>query len=266
MQQALAQAGQGAEPKGADRLRRLLNIGHVAFLLFLFAPPLTLCVAMAAEVNIAYFVGRSAWWAVLIIVTLFLAFAFFRVRRTKPVVLATIWVPAALLALVGGIYRLRAEITAASLESRDCFAFKDKRELQRAYQVADELWESCVNQVILPASVDATPTKITDCPAYPSAVATYGKQFAYLESLESRYQCAGICHRGKRLWDEAGTIAPSCGPFVSQWLYAGHAQASIVLWYSVIVILTMFPAHSLLMMPLFEQYEYEENKSSDRMP
>jgi len=94
MQQALAQAGQGAEPKGADRLRRLLNIGHVAFLLFLFAPPLTLCVAMAAEVNIAYFVGRSAWWAVLIIVTLFLAFAFFRVRRTKPVVLASIWVPA----------------------------------------------------------------------------------------------------------------------------------------------------------------------------
>lgn len=264
MQQARGPFVQGAEQKNNTKLRRLLNVGHVAFLIFLFAPPLTLCVALGADMNVAYFVGRWAWWSLIILPMIGIMALATGARKSKAMVLATIWVPAAVLCLVGGLYRARTEIVAHSLQSRDCFAFQDKRELQRAYQVADELWESCNNQVILPASMTSTPKSVMDCPAYPDAAVTYRKQFAYLERLEANYQCAGICHRGKRLFHEAGVIAPSCGPIAAQWLLAGHSQAAIVLWYSVFVILLMFPGHVFLMMPLLEQLD--EEKASSRMP
>mmetsp|Transcript_46583 Transcript_46583/g.123025 ORF Transcript_46583/g.123025 Transcript_46583/m.123025 type:complete len:264 (+) Transcript_46583:127-918(+) len=258
MQQALGPRGQGAKLENNGKLRRLINGGHVVFLLFLFAPPLTLCVAMGVEVDVAFFIGRWSWAGLIILPMILAMSATTHVRKSRAVVLAAIWVPAAILALIGGLYRARAEITAASLESRDCFAFQDKRQLQRAYQVADELWEACVNQVVLPASADSPPKSVRDCPAYPGAMAEWGVQFQYLEGLESRFQCAGICHRGKRLWNEAGQIAPSCGPFVAQWLHAAHSQAAIVLWYSVFVILLMFPGHIFLLMPLFEQCNAEK--------
>jgi len=75
-----------------------------------------------------------------------------------------------------------------------------------------------------------------------------------LKGLEQRFQCAGICSSARRLWENAGASAPSCGLFAAQWVRGGLIEAQFVLWYSVLVLLASIPIFITLLDGFFKDY------------
>jgi len=228
-------------------------IGHVLVLLVIFFPPFAYCLFLGIRIDAAYFLGHGTLVAALALVPLTLLFPAIYVCGIKKInsrmVLCSIWAPVLIFAIAGSRARMHGIVAMNALESRDCYAFPDKRKLHRAYLVASELRQSCTTR---PGLLAAT---IEECPGYEEAAASWPRQFRYLKSLESRFPCSGVCSYGERLWFEPGTMAPSCGPFAAQWLWSAHTQATIVLTYSVIVGLASIPTKLLLIDPLMAHFK-----------
>ncbi|CAK0868499.1 unnamed protein product [Prorocentrum cordatum] len=256
---AAALAPQG--PGEAAALRRRFAGGHAFVLLVLFAPPLTLCASLLVSLDVVFFVGR--WWlSPLLLLPLALIFPLLTVVRPRPtgLILASVLTPCVVFILVGAHYASHTEVAVTTLRSRDCFALDDKKELARAHQVAEQIYRGCAEAVLGTASV-------AGCPGYREAAEQYGRcrgrqltssgarQFDYLESLEVRFPCAGICHRGLRLWGPGrGQEAPSCGLFVAEWMGAAHTQAEMVLAYSTVVALAAIPGTTVVLQPFLQNW------------
>jgi len=95
---------------------------------------------------------------------------------------------------------------------------------------------------------------IEECPTYPEVFSESPVDFMYLKGLEHRFQCAGICNSARRLWEGAGTSAPSCGLFAAQWVRGGLIEAEFMLWYSVSVVLIAVPVFITLLDSFFKDY------------
>jgi len=228
-------------------------VGHVLVLLVVFFPPFAYCLFLGIRVDAAYFLGHGTLVAALALVPLTLLFPAIYLCGLKTInsrmVLTSVWIPVLIFALAGSRARMHGIVAMNALESRDCYAFPEKRKLHRAYLVASELRQSCVTRPGLSAA------SIEECPGYESAASAWARQFRYLQSLESRFPCSGVCSYGERLWFEPGTMAPSCGPFAAQWLWSAYTQATIVLGYSVLVGLVSIPAKLLIIDPLVGHFK-----------
>lgn len=228
-------------------------VGHVILLFVVFFPPFTYCLFLGMRVDAVYFLGHTALMAAFMLVPITLIFPALYLcgisRLTGRLVLTSVWIPLIVYGLAGSRSRMHSMLAMNALESRDCYAYPEKRMLHRAYLVASELHQSCTTRSGIAAMT------IEECPGYEDVAMTWSKQFRYLKSLESRFPCSGICNYGERLWFEPGTMAPSCGAFAAQWLWSTYTQASIVLVYSLVVGFASIPTKLLLIDPLMAHFK-----------
>lgn len=219
------------ERRKARSFRRRFAVGHAFILMALFVPPLTLCVALSLNLHVAYFVGRSSSWVILVLLFVVLVFPMLHTWSWQPTgaLLVSALLPCAAFLAVGVHYSSQTAVAIGSLQSRDCFGFDEKRDLQRAYQVALDLYSNC-------AAARADGVSVAECPGYMAASEQWGRQFLYLQTLETQFQCGGICHRGRRLWNQPlGYEKPSCSLFAAEWLDVAHVQSQLLLSFSVVV-------------------------------
>jgi len=233
---------------GAGVSRRSLAIGHTIMLAAVFFPPFVLCMSLSGA-DISYFVGRG-WLAALIIVPLILFVPFLHswIRPKKaPFYIFSVLIPAVAFSMVAGYMRVRADIAHNALMQRDCFVLKEQQTLHRAYMAALDFYNPCAVQYQLQGM---TTPSIEQCPRYDVFAKEFPREMAYLENMESRFPCAGVCRNGRRIFEQPGNPAPACGLFVAQWLGGASVHASIIIWYSIMVAVVSIPAFFLFAKPI----------------
>lgn len=224
-----------------------MALAHTFLLVSLFIPPLMLCVQLINNVDVEYFIGshvaKLAYLVVLFVVLLPVAHL---VSKMHPwLFLLSVWIPAFCFVGIGWHYRDQADLVIGALQSRDCGGFVEKRELAKAYEEAQGLYNACSKFVS---------NSIEECPQYNDVYREFPAEFNYFRGLEMRFQCTGICTSSRRLWDSAGTPAPPCSLFAAQWLNGGLVEAQFILWYAVILILFSIPVFILLLDSFFKEY------------
>lgn len=231
-----AVSGDVIEPDGS-KSRRNIAIVHEFVVLAVFGPPVILCTALGLNPDVAYFVGRWAFIALIIVPFLILLPVFHMkqgLRLKSTFFLLSVWLPAAIFALIGGFMRSKTFVVMSALNSRDCYSFAGKRELERIYEQTLDVLDICDSQ-----GVDRE-----DCKEYHDWNNKNGYDVGYLRALELRFPCAGFCHDAERIWgDNRGTEAPACSLFAAEWINGAYVQSSIVLWYAAFVILAAIPGY-----------------------
>jgi len=227
--------------------KRGVAMSH-AFLLFaIFIPPFMLSVQLSHNVDLQHFVGTFASkisYFVLVLILL-VPMAHLTSRLHPWVFLMSVWIPGFIFIGIGWYYRDYAHSAVNALNSPDCGNFAEKRSLQQSFNLAQDLYDHCGKFVSF---------SIEECPTYAEVFSESPVDFMYLKSLEHRFQCAGICHSARRLWEGAGTSAPSCGLFAAQWVRGGEIEAEFMLWYSVFVVIAAVPVFITLLDSFFKDY------------
>jgi hypothetical protein len=223
-------------------------ISHTIVLATVFFPPFVMCIAMSGP-DVAYFVGRSYFAPMLVLIPLLILVPLLHLcfRPLNPFFyLGTMLIPAILFAYIGLEIHSHAGVAGEALINRDCFHYPQKLGLQRAYMSALEFYMPC--KVQFPGH-----TSVAHCPGYDQLLRTFPKEMPYLQGLEWRFPCAGICRNADRLWSNAGAPAPTCGLFAAQWLQGAASQAWVVLLYSLIAGLLSIPAYILIAQPVIHR-------------
>merc|ERR1719284_150855 len=96
---------------------------------------------------------------------------------------------------------------ADQLFSVDCDTFTGKRELQRSWDAAKELFEKCLQDTVRRTASDSNLTleaatrlyRIQDCEEYPNQHYLHKTDWEYLWYLEEEHSCAGWCKFEQRL-------------------------------------------------------------------
>eukprot|EP00929_Paragymnodinium_shiwhaense_P036261 TRINITY_DN19452_c0_g1_i1.p2 TRINITY_DN19452_c0_g1~~TRINITY_DN19452_c0_g1_i1.p2 ORF type:complete len:249 (-),score=48.85 TRINITY_DN19452_c0_g1_i1:38-784(-) len=238
---------------GAGVSRRALALGHTMMLAAVFFPPFVLCLSLSGA-DISYFVGRG-WMIALAIVPLLLLVPFLHmwIRPKKwPFYLFSVLIPAVVFACVAGVIRVRSDTAHNALMQRDCFVMKEQMTLHRAYMAAMDFYIPCATQWQLQGY--STPT-INQCAHYEVFAKDYPQEMHYLQNMEMRFPCAGICRNGRRIFDKPGNPAPACGLFVAQWLEGASVHASIVIWYVILTTIVAIPSFFVFVSPIVNSCE-----------
>lgn len=247
------------------KFRKTIALGHTFVLLVIFAPPLIFCTILGQNLDGIFFAGRKLWLVILILPLLSIFFPVWHVlmmpRRSTSLILPSVWLPCMMIGVAASGFHWNVENAEHALFNRDCYAFENKRKLNRAYQVAEEIYDECVLRPGLALEM----VSVRDCPLYTENLPKWAPEWRYLESLEQRFHCAGVCRSqpAKRLWDNAGVEAPNCALFAIQWLHAAAIQSRIVIWYTLFIAFAAFPTRQLLLNPLVHYLEKENNVNED---
>jgi hypothetical protein len=122
------------------------------------------------------------------------------IRRGLAAIFAVV-IPSAALVGICQVQAWQLEAAAATLVSSDCDSFAKKATVQRAWQVAEDLRNSCKSS--LESSRGLEPDEGFDlhtCPGYSSLESTFGLQWSFLEELEQKYHCGGWCSAATTQW------------------------------------------------------------------
>jgi len=227
--------------------KRGVAMTHTFLLFAIFVPPFMLCLQIANNQDLEYFVGSSVAKLSYICgaIVLLVPMVHLQARLHPWAFLLTVWVPAFIFITIGWHYRDTATGVVQALQSIDCIGFAEKRDLQVSYNKGQTLYNNCGKDVT---------NSIEECPQYPEVFDSNAADFTYLKSLEHRFQCAGLCSSARRLWESAGSSAPSCGLFAAQWVRGGLIEAQFVLWYNVVVLLASVPVFITLLDGFFKDY------------
>jgi hypothetical protein len=220
-----------------------------AFLLFsIFIPCIMLCVQMSRNVDLDYFVGVGVAQLsyLLMAFIIMVPMMHFFMSFSPWFFLLSMWIPGFGFAGIGMYYWSESYVAVNALRSSNCTQdFLPKAELQISYNSGQDLYHACHAMVI---------DSIEDCVQYDNVYDMSPEDFAYLQGLERRFQCAGICNSGVRLWEQAGTSAPACGLFVAEWVNAASKSSQLMLWYSAIVVVVSVSVWILLLDNLLKDY------------
>eukprot|EP00928_Gymnodinium_smaydae_P023616 TRINITY_DN1941_c0_g1_i3.p3 TRINITY_DN1941_c0_g1~~TRINITY_DN1941_c0_g1_i3.p3 ORF type:complete len:128 (-),score=31.46 TRINITY_DN1941_c0_g1_i3:61-444(-) len=126
-------------------------------------------------------------------------------------------------------------------------AYDVKQDIYRTQRKLDRVFSSCVAA----AGPGGAPSSVRACAGFTDVFNVAPRQVEYLESMEYRFDCAGICRHSQRLFFNAGINAPACGLFVAQWMRSARIQASIVMWYGLGLIALSF-ASRMFLKPLLQ--------------
>jgi len=246
------------EPEEIRRLQRQFAVGHAAFIFVVFLPPLALALRLGLSPDVLFFADRGLL-LLLTAAVLGLIFPFMHVcfRPTNRFMLVSVWLPALTFFFVGFMYRYRTSAATAALRHPSCFDDPAKKGLEKAYRAADELYGVCMAWRPPPTGAPAAVDSIAECPDYHSALRLWGREFNYLATLERRFPCGGVCYAGRRLWVDPGTYGAACSPFAAQWMSSAHVQATILLGYSIFVMVVLIPSHIVCLSPLVRRYDEE---------
>lgn len=229
--------------------------GHALTLFMIFFPPFTLCLCLAFNVDVSFFVGRGALLCLIMIPWMIAVplVHYWTVPRGW-FFFASVLIPCVFFAFIAGSYRERTMVVEGALMNPDCHAFWEKRDLQKAHETALFLYRNCSRQA---EREDWVIQSVTQCPSYPLVMYQMDlvREFSYLQSLEARFPCAGICGgEHTRLWSNPGTKAPSCDLFAAQWVHGGNIQASIMLGFCAVAILSSIPGYQFLVKPFLDNF------------
>lgn len=228
---------------------RALAFGHTLVIVAMFSPPLVICWTLGRDMDVEYFAGHLALLPLLMapLIVIVPAAHILASPRSKCFFIGTFLAPALIFAFVGARTMSLTAAATHAMQHRDCRAFAPKRGLSRAYKLASELRTSCYGS---PHSEGI----LGQCGgAYRGLKEAHSREFQYLEGLERRLQCTGICSAGSSpLWVRSakGVRTPSCELLVAQWLQGASSQAAILFGYALLAMLVSLPVGSHLFKPL----------------
>lgn len=190
-----------------------------------FLNPIWLTVHLGQDRTVLYWLGpwcRIA--AVLPLIFLVGHMAHLKKHRpSKPVVVLCLLVPTVFFLVLSQDISSRAANMADQLFSTDCDIVNGKRQLERSWETARNLYVKCLKDTVrlAPASQNLTYSaalqlyRIQDCDEYANEERLHRADWAYLWYLEDEYDCAGWCTSNFPLWTFKET-QDSCSVAASQ--------------------------------------------------
>jgi len=186
------------------------------------------------------------WWQIVMLFPiLFVGGHVMHVRKGgpwKPVVLVCCLVPSISLVILNDRLLTLSSDISDQLFSVDCDTIPEKRELDRAWQDAHQLYMRCLTDTVMQSKGAMTMDRaqdlyrIEDCDEYPQAFRYQSETWNYLAYCEEDLACSGWCTPGPRLWTFRETH-DSCNVAVSSVFAAKvHSSAKKAVFYSVAVL------------------------------
>jgi len=183
--------------------------------LMIFLTPIWLIVHASQDANVVYWIGE--WCKAVVALPILFVGAFLiqaQLRRPhKPTILITVLLPAGVLLVTGDALASIASDRADQLRSTDCDTFKQKRDLQHAWNAADKLFTKCLQDTAHINNITVKQARNTfrldDCSEYKGGLETYPIEWGYLKHVEEAYQCSGWCHAAQPLFSKK-EVQDSC--------------------------------------------------------
>lgn len=229
------------------------------FCLLAFAVPLVILAFVADDTSVKYWVTGSfniLWLLVFPALYVLVHIIHYYTQNPSRVltILAVIGTGGFLL-IVSYIFAVNANTMWIKLAATDCDTFTMKRDMQTAWEAADNLYNECIaNQsAAMGESVvylEAVMT-VEDCPTYSTKLLNYA-EWDYLKEMETTLSCGGWCTTEDPLW-VLGKTEDSCSSVVAVILrYKAEHSFFQISVYSLVVV--VFAAFALLAMaPVFHQ-------------
>lgn len=202
------------EREGKMIMRRLFPAGFTMVCVVLFIVPCYLAVYAARHPVAKYFC--SEWYFSLIVIPVLILFVHFVHTRNGPDKYMThlaLLIPSILLLVYGTTMLATATSRADKLFSTDCNIMLEKMHLQREWEAAHLLYQSCLEDTAaarnLTASYLAKNFRIQDCTEYQDSLEEHRRDWKYLQQLEEKHACTGFCTTGEQLWSK-GPHKDSC--------------------------------------------------------
>lgn len=273
---------QRARPPGSASACRTLAYFCTLIQLCLYAAPVILCLQMAMDTDVVYWIGGFGKWVLVVpLYTLLLHWVHIRqitANRQTRAIFGFMIVPMIFLCITGSWYTVPAARIKAGLFSAECSGkgLERKLELQQAYDQALEVYNICADRMRREGSIDTTFRHVTlpMCKEWflnangtnPSVVVPrsgYSKDrvrdFNYLAAAEAEHVCGGFCLPGPSLWTgfgELGREGSTCAPLVATKFMTIGRRAEMIFWTSFINCLIMLFSY-LYARPLFERLGYD---------
>jgi len=179
----------------------------IFFMLLVLGIPSISCAWMARYPSVVYWIGQSGTLAPAgCMMWVILGNDLFARKVVKPrlAVVLVLVLPIVVLMIVAHTHKVMSTSLLAKLETEDCISFPQKLHLDKAWHAAHAVLNKCVevqaNLTGAPASEVEAVTWVQRCPDYADGLETWGKEWDYLESLESSQRCAGWCDLQVPLW------------------------------------------------------------------
>lgn len=225
---------------------------HTFALLLVFTPPFILSMWFPSNKESVYWTGRGSYAALCVPVFICVLHIAQRFMKAPPKLLfvGSFWLPAMVFVIIGAVYMNDARLHQRGLQPADCEGNSEGGKLQKAYTVAYEVAANCKF-----GKGAVAPTSVMGCPNYKTAKEEWNEEFNYLAVLEAQHPCGGFCKAGVRLWYGAGNSAPSCRTFVQERLKAIYSLSSLLMWYSIFVMIVAAPTY-IYLAPVFSKLGY----------
>lgn len=174
-----------------------------------FLNPIWLMVHLGQDPTVLYWFGPWSRAAVFLpLIFIFGHIVHWKMRRPfKPVILLCLFVPSVYLLVVSNLTMTSALNKADQLFSTDCDSLYGKRQLERSWMLARDLYLKCLEDTVrlAPASRNLTFSKAArlyrfqDCTEYKDDL-RHQVDWKYLWYLEEEDACAGWCTKSHPIW------------------------------------------------------------------
>jgi len=249
-----------ARPPGAASASRTVAYFCTLIQLALFAAPVMMCVQLANDTDVVYWIGSFGKWALLVPVYVLLLHLVhvtqITANKQNGVIFWLMFLPMICLTITGSWYMVPAARIQAGLFSAECSGrgLERKADLQKAYEQAFHVYNVCTERMRQEQGLEATFRHVTlpTCKEwFQNSVGSnhsvilprsgYSQDriqdFHYLASVEASHVCGGFCHSGPALWTgygQHGRAGSMCAPLVAAKFRTIKRQAEIIFWVSLI--------------------------------
>lgn len=246
---------QGTKVFSASSLRTF-PVALTMVLSLLFILPVYMILGMVYDPTVSYFSSCFAW-ILLLVPVIIIGVHVIHVRKGRPSKLAIICsflIPGMLIIVVSGWVYISALESAEKLFSTDCNASHEKQNLQKSWEAAFDIFQSCLQSTAAqnPYSVSQLMRnfRIQDCDEYKPSASSHRRAWEYLQYLEQTAGCAGWCYHGQQLWS-SGSNKDSCSASVAAvyklYIYP-HAMKLCYMMVFTLVMVAMFGTFVLPML------------------
>jgi len=176
-------------------------------LLLVLGPPGVSCACISFYPSVLYWIGSAGLVVPAATVLWILAGHNLLLRgllRRRTAVILVFVLPTFALMAVAHAHKVAALSVHTELDAQDCVSFPGKRRLDLAWQAAREILDRCIDaesdSAQAPREEVRQVTSVTRCPGYAEGSLRWGREWRYLEALESEHRCAGWCKLETPVW------------------------------------------------------------------
>merc|ERR1719158_2741544 len=185
--------------------RRIFPAVFTTMCVLLFIVPGFLLAYAARHPVVKYFHGQT--YLVLLIIPFLIVVAHFYHVRSGPdryVTHLTLIVPSLILLVFGTGLLTSATRIADQFFSTDCTLSREKLHLQKEWKAAQSIYQSCLQETAASRNLTegylSKHFRIQDCSEYEDSLRYHWRDWTYLQQLEEKYSCTGVCAPGEQLW------------------------------------------------------------------